>query len=179
MGDGRPGGRHMEPAIDLTSRATTRLRLRRITAGDLPTLIAIHTDPATNFYRPGGPPTPEWSRQMVEALIAAWDDQGIGYWSIEFEGQLIGVAGIEPLEFEGRSCWNLYYRLTPTAWGKGLASEAAREAVEVAAAVHADWPVVARTRPENLPSARVAEGAGLERRPDLDGGGFIVFARGW
>ena len=116
---------------------------------------------------------------MLDAFIQAWDEYGISYWSVEFEGELIGVAGIEPLEFGDRSCWNLYYRLTPSAWGKGLASEAAREAVSVAAAVEPEWPVVARTRPGNLPSARVAQRAGLERRSDLDADGYVVFARGW
>jgi len=81
---------------------------------------------------------------------------------------------VRPLQFRGRTCWNLYYRLAPEVWGMGLAVEAACEAVAVAEALHPDWPVLARTRPANGPAVRVAEGAGLTQRSDLDAGGFVV-----
>ena len=43
----------------------------------------------------------------------------------------------------GTVWWNLYYRLTPTAWGRGLAAELVDAALEAARAVDADRPVVA------------------------------------
>jgi hypothetical protein len=40
-------------------------------------------------------------------------------------------------------------------------------------------PVVARTRPGNAAAVKVAEAAGLTRRPGLDYDGFAVLAVGW
>jgi RimJ/RimL family protein N-acetyltransferase len=38
-----------------------------------------------------------------------------------------------------------------------------------------EWPVVARTRPDNEPAIRLALAIGLVRCPDLDGAGFVAF----
>ena len=111
--------------------------------------------------------------------FVGWQEDGIGYWVVELDAKVVGVAGVRPLQFRGRTCWNLYCRLAPEVWGMGLAVEAACEAVAVAEALHPDWPVRARTRPANGPAVRVAEGAGLTQRSDLDAGGFVVLARGW
>jgi ribosomal-protein-alanine N-acetyltransferase len=158
---------------------TARLHLRRMTWGDLPAVVAIHSDPATNLHRPGGAPSSGISEQTVRDLVRGWEEHGIGYWVVEFEGKVVGVAGIEPLVFQGRRCWNLYYRFAPEAWGKGFAAEACREAVAVAQALQPAKPVVVRTRPANLRAVQVAERCGLDRRPDLDAEGFAVLALGW
>ncbi len=73
MGDGRPGGRHMEPAIDLTSRATTRLRLRRITAGDL-------ADAHCNPHGPRHKLLPAWrpAHARVEPADGGGAHRGVG-----------------------------------------------------------------------------------------------------
>lgn len=73
---------------------------------------------------------------------------------------------------------NLYYRFTPSAWGQGYATELARTAVALAQTHFPHWPVIARTRAGNIASMRVAERAGLARRPDLDTE-HIVYALGW
>src|SRR5207244_2171213 len=106
-------------------------------------------------------------------------DIGVCYWTVELEGDVIGVAGVEPREASGRRCWNLYYLFTQRVWGRGLATEVAIEAVTVANELQPAWPVVARVRPDNHASARVASRAGLKRRPDLDAEGFDVYAKGW
>ncbi len=73
---------------------------------------------------------------------------------------------------------NLYYRFTPSAWGKGYATELARTAVALAREHLPQWPVIALTRVENTASIRTAERAGLLRRSDLDTE-HVVFALGW
>ncbi len=115
----------------------------------------------------------------MHEFVRGWQEDGIGYWSLSSMRRLSVSRGVRPLQFRGRTCWNLYYRLAPKVWGMGLAVEAACEAVAVAEALHPDWPVRARTRPANGPAVRVAEGAGLTQRSDLDAGGFVVLARGW
>ncbi|MGZ4246413.1 MAG: GNAT family N-acetyltransferase [Solirubrobacteraceae bacterium] len=50
---------------------------------------------------------------------------------------------------------NLYYRFAPELQGRGLAAEATRGAIAVARELRPEWPVVARTRPENEPAGQV------------------------
>jgi RimJ/RimL family protein N-acetyltransferase len=164
---------------DATSRATTKLLLRAVTLDDLPTVMAIETDPRTNEHRPGGPPSTEDVKEHLRAFVQVWEDHGVGYWVAEHEDEAVGLAGLRPLDFHGRSCWNLYYRFSPRVWGRGLATEAAREAVAVARAHEPVLPVVVRIRPSNKPAIGVAESAGLARRPDLDADRFFVLTDGW
>ncbi|MGI8576941.1 MAG: GNAT family N-acetyltransferase [Nocardioidaceae bacterium] len=165
---------------DSTScRVTANLRLRAVTLDDLPIVMAIETDPKTNKHRPGGPPAPEDVKQHLRAFVQTWDEHGVGYWIAEHQGEAVGLAGLRPLGFRGRPCWNVYYRFSPTVWRRGFATEAAREALAVARTREPLLPVVARTRPSNQPAVRVAERAGLKRRPDLDADGFLVLCDGW
>src|SRR5258708_11738405 len=90
----------------------------------------------------------------------------------------IGFGGVEHRVWREREVLNLYYRFTPSAWGQGYATELARTAVSLARIYLPQWPVVARTRANNIPSIRTAERAGLVRRPDLDTE-HVVFALGW
>src|SRR5258708_39837118 len=90
----------------------------------------------------------------------------------------IGFGGVEHRVWRERDVLNLYYRFTPSAWGQGYATELARIAVSLARTYLSQWPVVARTRANNIPSIRTAERAGLIRLPDLDTE-HMVFALGW
>ena len=164
---------------DPAQRLTDRLLLRRVTLADLPAILRIHLDPLTNQHRPGGAPSQLEAERDIEGFIGTWQEYGVGYWVAELEGEVVGVAGIRPFLFCGRDSWNLYYRFAPSAWGKGLATEAACEAVTVARELLPARPVVARTRPKNLSAARVAESAGLQRRAELDADEFIIYACGW
>jgi RimJ/RimL family protein N-acetyltransferase len=65
--------------------------------------------------------------------------------------------------------WNLYYRLTPAAWGRGLAAELVDAALQAVRAVDPDRPVVAYLLEHNAESRGRAERSRLElvwRGPD-------------
>jgi RimJ/RimL family protein N-acetyltransferase len=155
---------------------TERLRLRRITEADLDAVSAISTDPRTNEHRPGGAPTIEESHAIARDFIDDWQRHGIGYWLVEHQGRVVGVAGVKPVRLGGRDYWNLYYRFSPVVWGKGLAAEATRAAIAVAWEHTPARPVIARTRPTNTPAAQLALAIGLTRHPELDADGFISYA---
>jgi [ribosomal protein S5]-alanine N-acetyltransferase len=161
---------------ELANRVTQRLRLRRPTERDIPALVAIGSDPLTNQHSPTGPPSREESEQTVRKAIAHWREQGIGYWAVEHEGLIIGIAGVKAGVLHGCAIWNLYYRFTPTAWGRGFAGEAAREALVAALERDRSRTVVVRTRPNNAAAQRLAQRIGMSRRSELDSDGFITFA---
>jgi [ribosomal protein S5]-alanine N-acetyltransferase len=97
---------------------------------------------------------------------------------VEYRDEVIGVAGVRPVTLRGRDCWNLCYRFSPGSWGKGLAAEAARQALVVAREREPARPVIARTRPDNTAAARLAQAIGMIRSTEWDGDGFVAFACG-
>ena len=160
-------------------RSTASLRLRPLSLDDLAAVIEVEADPATNRHSPTGPPTSPEVEQRLRVSVEAWTRDGVGCWAVEHDGELVGVAGLRRMALQGRDCWNLYYRLRPSAWGKGFGREAARAAIALADGCRPRLPVLARTRPTNAPAQRVAQASGLQRRPDLDSDGFQVFASWW
>lgn len=160
---------------------TARLTLRRPGIGDGSAVFAIHGDPETNLYNPYGPHADlATSEEMLQSFLQHWNSYGFGIWAITRiqEEQIIGFGGVEHRLWRERNVLNLYYRFTPSAWGQGYGTELAQMAVALARTYLLQWPIVARTRANNIPSMRTAERAGLIRRPDLDTE-HVVFALGW
>jgi len=157
-------------------RRTARLRLRRVTHGDVESVVSLSTDPSTHRHSPTGTPTRAEAEAYVRRFAEDWDTHGIGYWLVEYEGRDVGLAGVKPATLGDLPIWNMYYRFTPAVHGRGLAAEATREAIAVAREHTPEWPVVVRTRPGNDAAVRLALAIGLVRRVDLDTDGFITFA---
>jgi ribosomal-protein-alanine N-acetyltransferase len=80
----------------------------------------------------------------------------------------LGFCGVKPMELDGMKVLNLFYRFDPSAWGQGFASEAATAVAAWASRQVPDLPLIARVRPANVASQRVAIRAGLIRAEHLD-----------
>jgi ribosomal-protein-alanine N-acetyltransferase len=179
-GAGRPDS---SPAPDLRRVLTDRLLLRQPSASDADAVFEIHGDPRANVHNPAGPDrTPRESASKLRRWLDHWKDHGFGYWAAEERcrpGDVIGFGGLRLREIEGRTRPNLYFRLAPSAWGRGLGTELGRAALEVAFGALGFEEVVATVRPDNAPSIRVLERLGLEPRTRLtDGGGpTLLYAR--
>jgi RimJ/RimL family protein N-acetyltransferase len=145
--------------------------LRRPTPGDIDAIFEIHGDPSACLHNPSDRLT---RREDAERLYQRWDEQwrrcGYGYWVVRRldSAMQLGFCGIKPMELRGMKILNLFYRFAPAAWGQGLAGEAATAVVAWAAEQHPDLPLIARVRPANVASQRVAIRAGLTRAEDLD-----------
>jgi [ribosomal protein S5]-alanine N-acetyltransferase len=160
---------------------TGRLVLRRVRIEDGSAMFTVHGDPATNLYNPSGPdPDRATSDEALHVWLQDWEGEGYGYWAITLSQSenVLGFGGVRRMIWRDRDVLNLYYRLTPGAWGQGYASEVAQKAVALARKHLPFFPVVARTRAHNLASIRVAERTGLQRHPELDTE-HIVFTSGW
>jgi [ribosomal protein S5]-alanine N-acetyltransferase len=150
---------------------TARLSLRRPTRADVEAILSIHADPRTSIHNPSDALT---MGDEAERLFERWNDQwqrfGFGYWVVRRRDLAapIGFCGIKSVQFKSRSVLNLFYRFDPAAWGNGLASEAATAVVEWATLHLPEHPIIARVRPENIASQRVATHAGLARAETLD-----------
>ena len=146
------------------------LQFRRIEPGDTDAIHALHSDPATNRYNPyGASGSVEASQALLEEWIAHWQEHGFGYELVEYEGALVGICGVRVDRWRELDVRNLYWRLMPAFQGMGLAATLARRALGQARATESGQPIVARMLPGNAASARVAEGLGMQRAPQLDG----------
>lgn len=140
---------------------TERLTLSRPTERDLQELHDLHSDPEVWKHLPSARHTTlDETRELVDRYVAGWEANGLDVWvarDIETNA-LIGIGGPS---LRGGVAWNLYYRLSPTAWGRGYAQEIIVAARAAASAAGPDLPVVAFLLEHNEGSRRAAQRAGL------------------
>lgn len=114
---------------------TSRLLLRAVAENHVDALFAIHGDPATYRFHPGGVTR---SRAQAAARVAGWQrewtDLGFGVWAVSraAEEPVIGFGGLTRQVFRRRPVLNTYYRFDPSAWGRGYATEMAGAALGLA-----------------------------------------------
>jgi RimJ/RimL family protein N-acetyltransferase len=150
---------------------TARLVLRRWLPCDLGPFAALNDDPEVMRHFPA-----RMSREQTAFIIARieahFDSHGYGLWVVERRDRLgcLGYVGLMSITFERpfADTVEIGWRLAREAWGRGYATEAAREACRVAFEVVALPALVAFTIPANGPSRRVMEKLGMERDPGGD-----------
>ena len=157
---------------------TARLDLDAVLASDLDDHFALMSDPGVWGHLPSGRHTsPERTMEGIEHSLGHWARDGLGYWTARLRADLPGtplragdVVGTGGCALRvGTSWWNLYYRLTPPAWGLGLAAELAAAALGAARTVAPELPVIAYMLEHNAESRGRAERSGLTlvwRGPD-------------
>jgi len=152
---------------------TERLVLRRWRAPEhTPALAAVNAEPeAMRFLNGGVPLTPAQSAAQSERFSAHWDQHGFGLWAIEAAGDCVGFTGLcHPLWFpafahEVEAGW----RLHPSAWGKGYATEAGRAALVAGFEHLGPERVIALIDEGNEASMRVATRLGMAPAGELAG----------
>lgn len=163
---------------------TASLVFRPPTSADHAEVHRVHGDPRTNVHNPAGPDDEAASHARLVEWMAHWHRHGFGYEVIEDRtGAVLGMAGVRHERWLNVPVLNLYYRLAPEAWGNGIATVAGSRALETAARVAPNSPVLARTKPANLPSQRTAAKVGLQRRPELEvddeSGPVVIYTSSW
>jgi len=153
---------------------TRRLVLRPPRESDLDTLTALHADPAVNRFCAAATPHGRAATQaQLKAWLDHWQTHGFGHWAIaerEQPDNLIGFGGLMHRSVAGHAGLYLYYRITPQAWGRGLASEMAQYAFEQAFGQHHESTVVAAVLPSNAPTRKTLECLGLRMKGTLSDG---------
>jgi len=153
---------------------TGRLAARPPVPADALAVLALHSDPAAVAHNPGDRLSDlRQAEDLLQRWVRHWQEHHIGYWLLtgHDDEHVVGVCGVKRTTLLDRPVWNLLYRLEPSVRGRGLATEAATAAVTRARRHPSGLPVVARVRPANHASARVALAAGLQRSPWLDTAG--------
>jgi RimJ/RimL family protein N-acetyltransferase len=147
-----------------------RLTLRQFHLDDAGAMGAVFGDPEVMRFGDGVRPA-EWVRawvgRWVEELYARW---GFGMWAVgeRSTSDLIGYCGLS--RFDGRCAAGeaeLGFRLARAWWGRGLATEAARAAVEYGLGRSDVQRVIALVDPQNVASIRVVEKVGMRYERDV------------
>lgn len=145
---------------------TSRLVLHRWRAPEhTPGLAAVNAEPAAVRFLNGGVPyTAQESAAQSERFAAHWVTHGFGLWAIEADGAIVGFAGVcHPGWFPAyRHEVEAGWRLHPSAWGKGYATEAASAALEAAFAHLELDRVLALIDEGNDASVAVAQRLGMK-----------------
>lgn len=153
---------------------TPRLILRRFRDDDLDAYAAIMGDPAVAAWLPGVE-TRELAAAQMARMDSHWDRRGFGPVALELKatGALVGGSGLNAFDARYDATpvsggVEIAWRLAPSAWGLGLASEAAQAVLADGFANHGLAEVIAITAVSNARSRAVMERLGFSRRADQD-----------
>lgn len=118
-------------------RHTERLWLRQWRETDLDPLAEMDADPdVMRYIGDGSPGTRERTAAGLARTRAAWDERGHGLFAAEeiATGELIGWVGLAVPAFlpEIMPTVEIGWRLRRSSWGRGYATEAAREVLAFA-----------------------------------------------
>jgi RimJ/RimL family protein N-acetyltransferase len=152
-------------------RETARLTCRRPRPEDEPAYRALLTAPEVNAWLRPPPLAPYDEGSSAQRLgddLRHWDRHGFGPWMLveRATATSVGRGGLAWTTVVGEQVVEVAWAIQPARWGEGLATEAARAALEVAADLGLE--VVSFTQPGNAASRRVMERLGLRLDREIE-----------
>ncbi|MFH2103565.1 MAG: GNAT family N-acetyltransferase [Chloroflexota bacterium] len=142
---------------------TARLSLRPWSPSDGDRLFTILQEEDILHYFPRTtPPTRDKVDKYIAHHLTHWQERGYGHWAVIYKqtNQIIGWCGLEFLPETDET--EVAYLLSRDFWGRGLATEAARSAVEFGFQVASLERIIGLAHPGNIASQRVLEKCGLQ-----------------
>jgi RimJ/RimL family protein N-acetyltransferase len=107
----------------------------------------------------------EQASQAIDRFEAEWDERGFGLFALELKdgGAFIGFTGLSQPDFmpELLPAVEIGWRLAPTHWGMGYATEAARAALDFGIRLPNAPDIVSVCQAGNDASARIMQKIGL------------------
>jgi len=150
---------------------TDRLLLRTWRAEDRVPFARLNADPEVmQFFV--SPMTRKDSDALVDRIEAGFAEHGFGLWAVEEieTGRFIGFTGLIYQTFEAHftPAVEISYRLARHAWGRGYATEAAKEAVRYGFEQARLAEIVSMTAVQNGRSQAVMRNLGMTHNPADD-----------
>jgi RimJ/RimL family protein N-acetyltransferase len=145
---------------------TERLVLREFDEGDVEAFYVLGSDPAIICYTGdpgGGLKSLDHAREILRSHpLADYRAHGFGRWAcvLKASDEVIGFAGLKFLDDLHEV--DLGYRLLPSHWGLGLATEAAQAILDFGFDRLGLKQIVGLADPANVASVRVLEKVGMK-----------------
>jgi RimJ/RimL family protein N-acetyltransferase len=156
---------------ELIEIETERLRLRQWRLADREPFAAMNADPRVMEFFPATLTQAE-SDAMADRCQLLIEERGWGFWAAECKAtrEFIGFVGLHTpsAELPFSPCVEVGWRLAFPYWGKGFASEAAKEALLVGFHSLGLKEVVSFTAVGNLRSRAVMERLGMQECGTFD-----------
>ena len=150
---------------------TRRLTMRPFVEGDREPFAAINTDPEVMEYFLA-PLTREESDRFLDRINSGFAAHGFGLWALvgTADGELLGFTGLSVprLSAHFMPAVEIGWRLRKSAWGQGLATEAARAALHFGFGPGGLEEVVSFTSSGNARSLAVMRKLGMIHDPRDD-----------
>ena len=155
-----------DPFVDgLPALAGRAVRLRQPRESDVPALLAIFGDAETLRYWSHGPLADlAAARTYYDGIVSGLADRTLFQWAITAPDtdRLVGTVTLVDWDRANRRC-EIGFILHPSAWGRGLASDAARTVIRWAREHMGLHRVEADVEPPNAASLKLLERLGFER----------------
>ncbi len=141
---------------------TTRLRLRPIEETDVDALLVLDSDPEVMKYISEGQPTTRRDYEELLPRMMSYGPGPIGYFAaiLRTEERFVGWFHLRPSVVDPEIL-ELGYRLTPSVWGRGLATEGSLALLHNAFGPLEQVAVDACTVPKNAASIAVLKKCGM------------------
>jgi RimJ/RimL family protein N-acetyltransferase len=154
---------------------TDRLVMREWRDSDKAPYADMCADPEVMEHFPATL-TAQQSSEMVDSMVASWEERGFGLWACERRdsGEFVGYVGLSSPRYQAHftPCVEVGWRLARSHWGHGFAPEAGAAALQwgFTHLVLPDDRIVSFTTTRNLNSQRVMQKLGLthDARDDFD-----------
>jgi ribosomal-protein-alanine N-acetyltransferase len=145
---------------------TERMFLRPWESQDWIAFRPMATDPEVMRYITGGAPwTDEQVQEFVQRQIRHFAERGFCLWKLRAKedgsGRIIGFCGLQPILVDEKPEVEIGWWLAKDCWGKGLATEAARAAMQFGVKHAKLSRFVAIARADNSASLHVMRKLGM------------------
>ncbi len=155
---------------------TESLRARPPEGPDADAYLSLFLDPAVGDWLRPAPLDPFDEAEIAQILVEDewhWAEHGFGPWVLVERdgGAVVGRGGLRWTDLDGDRAVELPWTVGSSHWNRGLATEAARAAIEWAGSLRLP-EVVALIAYDNARSRRVAEKAGLRAEEETTHAGL-------
>lgn len=157
------------PIAPIPTLETERLRLRAHTLADVPSSVAMWSDPLVTRYIGGTPATEQQTWARILSYLGHWSLMGFGYWALEeratgrFAGELGFAEFFREITPSIRGWPEIGWALAPSMQGRGYAREAIATVLAWGDAHLPSERTVCLINPANTRSLRLAAHFGYRR----------------
>ncbi|MCP3940323.1 MAG: GNAT family N-acetyltransferase [Desulfobacteraceae bacterium] len=153
---------------------TKRLKLRLFTKNDIDIIFKLNSIPEVIKYAEKKPveTLDEAYKSLKEGQLADYKKYGYGRFAVELKStkKVIGFCGIKFLPEYNLN--DIGYRFLPEYWGKGFATESAKECIDFAKNDLKLPEIIALIEQSHQSSIRIAEKLGMKKTAVIDYEGF-------
>ncbi len=147
---------------------TARLVLREFTNMDLDQIHSVMGDPQVMRFSLSGPYSREKTEQFLKGCMEAYTKRGIGLFAVvhRMDKLVIGYCGFYFPVIDGVEEIEIGYRINPTYWNQGLATEACQALKDFGFNSLGFHRLISCIEKDNIASIRVAEKNGMHHEKD-------------